>query len=467
MMNSKQIPRNFLLALIFVIQFILACYSTPTDSTHIKNKLFTIVFYLIIIFQKIQRRYYDFPLMLSIPVEIGLIALFWITSNAFCFIFTVLMFIIYSLATYLLQSAQMPTPSGPYLVGYKSFKLEKSGIISVFYPTNQKGYDVPWLPDHEYIDILLDSAFHKNFPTILRLLFKYGVLFLEAIGLGVNKNASFLPNLTTFDILLFSPGLGGNRHAYSVFLKEMASQGYVVFSLDHIEKIIILPKHHWKDVSKFAPMIKEIRGEQLEIRHQAVIGLLDYVCDEKNLSNLFFGKENIINYGKIMLGGHSFGAVTAIYTALRDKRINGGIICLDPYVFPMKDEFLTKDLGLPLLVIHTESFDKSIRYAENMERVEKIIKNNGKKQQTLNVICKNTDHLHQCDFIFLFPVFMKTMGFINKKTDINVITEFNARMMHIFIKEVVLMGKNSDFLWQELKNYVYKGQSGEKIFEII
>jgi hypothetical protein len=36
--------------------------------------------------------------------------------------------------------------------------------------------------------------------------------------------------------------------------------------------------------------------------------------------------------------GHSFGGVTALKTGLDDKRVKG-IVCLDPWLFPLEDKY--------------------------------------------------------------------------------------------------------------------------------
>ena len=363
---------------------------------------------------------------------------------------------------YLLQIYEIPSPKGKYFVGYKDILIKHVGNVAVFYPSDQVGKDISWLTNYDYLNTLLDAAFHHDFSLFMRKIFLFGLSFVKSIKLGVHSNSRLAEDVKVLKIMIFSHGLGGNRHGYSAFVKEFASNGICVFCLDHPEKIIILPKSQWKDVNQMAPMIKEVRGEQLERRNESVTVLLDYVCNELNVSELF--KRTVsIDLEKIMLGGHSFGGVTAIYTALKDKRVRGGIVCMDPYIFPMKDEFLEKKLNLPILVINTESFDNTIRYAENKERIQKLLKINDNNEKSLNVICKGSDHLHQCDLVFFFPIFMKFIKFINSKSNVLAIVEYNKFLLQLFIDKVILNGENVESVVQKVKDHQFYNIHGKDI----
>lgn len=457
--------QNFLILCIFLLQALIALWSSPHDPRHMKVKCFTMAFYFIFLYQKMIRRVHDFPLIFSFLVEPGFFCLFFYSKSLSFLIYTLLTFLLYGFTVYLLQVYQMPNTTGIYLVGYKEIKIkELDRKIAVFYPTDQKTNDINWLTDPDYLETLLDAAFHHNFSKIIKNILQFTLGFLGTIPLGVNKDARLAEDINSLNIMIFSHGLGGNRHSNSIYLKELASNGFVIFSLDHSEKIIILPQHQWGDVSKFAPMIKEIRGEQLEIRYQAVIKLLDFIYDEERVEKAI-GKKIKVNYDKIMISGHSFGGVTAIYTSLRDDRITGGVVCFDPYLFPMKDEYLTKQLRIPLIVICTESFDRSIRYAENHERIEKIFMNSSQKNKNLNFICKGSDHLHQCDMVFFFPVFMKTVGFINRNSDIIAIMEGNMKLMHWFAEEIIMKDGDKENIRGKIAERKFNGIRGNELFE--
>ena len=42
-----------------------------------------------------------------------------------------------------------------------------------------------------------------------------------------------------FNIIIFSHGLGGHMHSSSILCKELASFGYLVFSIQHNEPILL------------------------------------------------------------------------------------------------------------------------------------------------------------------------------------------------------------------------------------
>lgn len=459
------LSHNFLILAIFSLQIIISLYSDPENHKHIKVKLFTHAFYLIFLFQKIVRKLFDFPLIVSFFVEPALVYLMWVSKSPVVMIYTFWTFGLYAALVYLLQILDFPKTTGKFLVGYKDIFIENIGNVAVFYPTDQISKDVPWLTDRKYLETLLDAAFHKHFPFLIREIFLFAFGFLQAIPMGVHKDARLAQGVEKLDVMVFSHGLGGNRHGYSIFLREMASNGFVIFASDHPEKIIILPHFNIKDINKYVPTIKEVRGSQLERRKETITVILDYVYDLKKMKELF--KRDVpVNYEKLMLGGHSFGGITSIYTSLLDNRVKGGLICLDPYIFPMKDEFLSKNVKLPILAINTESFDGSIKYAENMKRLDKIFNGNSEKNRSINLICRRSDHLHQCDLVFFFSEFMKLIKFINRKGDVLTITEINSKVMLLFMNEVVMKEKNKEEVLEKIKNCNFRGVQGREVLAV-
>ena len=289
------LSHNFLILAIFFFQFIIALYSEPDASRHIKVKLFSHCFYLIFIVQKISRKQIDFPFLFSFFVEPGFFCLMWVSKSTSLFIYTLITFLIYATLVYLFQVLDFPKPTGKYLVGYKDVFMENIGNVAVFYPSDQITTDIPWLTDRKYLATLLYSSFHTNFPKIIQEIFFFAFGFLQSIPLGVQKDSRLAQSVQTLDVMVFSHGLGGNRHGYSAFLKEMASYGFVIFASDHPEKIIILSRFNLKDLDKMIPTIKEVRGSQLERRRETISIILDFIYDEKKINELF--QRNVsVNY---------------------------------------------------------------------------------------------------------------------------------------------------------------------------
>ena len=81
---------------------------------------------------------------------------------------------------------------------------------------------------------------------------------------------------------------------------------------------------------------KEFRTTQLRERYKAVSKALDLMMDEKEVCTLL-GEHVKINKDRIHIMGHSFGATTALYSAIEDKRITGTVVCLDPCLYIMDD----------------------------------------------------------------------------------------------------------------------------------
>lgn len=60
---------------------------------------------------------------------------------------------------------------------------------------------------------------------------------------------------------------------------------------------------------------------------------------------------------KFILMGHSFGGVTALYSAIKDlKDCISGVVGFDSWLYPLEDDLLDSELDIPVLFINSETF---------------------------------------------------------------------------------------------------------------
>jgi pimeloyl-ACP methyl ester carboxylesterase len=79
---------------------------------------------------------------------------------------------------------------------------------------------------------------------------------------------------------------------------------------------------------------------------------LDQTLIIKGLSN------NSIDWGKIILSGHSFGGAAAFELAARDRRISS-LLLFDPWFYPLSEELINNaDIEATIFCINSESFRK-------------------------------------------------------------------------------------------------------------
>ena len=58
---------------------------------------------------------------------------------------------------------------------------------------------------------------------------------MSKLSMNVIKDATILQE--KLNIIIFSHGFSAHRNSYTCFTKELASQGYVVFCLEHYESM--------------------------------------------------------------------------------------------------------------------------------------------------------------------------------------------------------------------------------------
>ncbi|KAK5988618.1 Platelet-activating factor acetylhydrolase 2-like protein [Cladobotryum mycophilum] len=169
-----------------------------------------------------------------------------------------------------------------------------------------------------------------------------------------------------FPVMVFSHGDASSRTDYSNFVGELASRGYVVAALEH------------RDGSGAGSLIK-IKGqpdrsikEQLTFRDAEIfetIGILRAINDGKgddifalnsrNEGNSLHAWTDRLDFDKLTIGGHSFGATGALQALKGAPSATnpavGGII-LDP---GKSSGPLNKEIDVPILVIHSNSWSKA------------------------------------------------------------------------------------------------------------
>ena len=191
-----------------------------------------------------------------------------------------------------------------------------------------------------------------------------------------------------YPLIIFSHHSGGHRRTSTFLCTHLASHGYVVAALDHSE--VIAPELARKN---------DETEEQKKARWQAVID--SRVPDVRFLMDhlLHFGERGVefeLDFSRIGIVGHSFGAWTALATPEIDSRIRavvglapGGTSNPRPGILPVK---LTFQWGheVPALYLAAEK-DVPLPLPGMYELFERAP---SPKQM---VILRRADHLHFID----------------------------------------------------------------------
>jgi len=295
----------------------------------------------------------------------------------------------------LLPTYHCPEPTGPYKVGYKDLKIGNHVDLSIYYPTMETTKDFLVHETNVLTKRNYEGArlfFNIYIPYIVpQIIHEIAFSFFWKLYLGVNKDARVveLKNDSKFPVIVMSHGIACTKNLYTIFTKEWASRGYIVFCVDHDEDIYFDWKYYEDLVSSKVPLLK--------VRKDAVIKTLDYIEDESKVQELL-GDHVQIDKDKVFMVGHSFGGGTAATVASQDNRITGGLLLLDPWMGPCDEKVFEKQLNLPILSIRSEEYDKispirdvALKYVES--RPENIVSG----------YFKNSFHCSHCDLIIHLP----------------------------------------------------------------
>lgn len=322
------------------------------------------------------------------------------------------------LCNYVRGTSWLPAPAGPWEVGYVDIMTEglpeQSQYFRLFYPTHQKHLQLPdrchiWSDHntkHGFINFLKAQVHRwpswvnhsefglRDFGTFADKFMT--CLFKPIFSLGWNimcKNPKIpvvhqaqpaKPPSGKWPVVVFSHGLGCNRHAYSKICYDLCSEGFIVASVEHREGSACHTKFFNQGQMEEIVHLQleptdseqEIRNKQIHQRATETLGCLDIlkglnegiepvnILDTEkgyHLSN-FTGQ---LDFDKLYSMGHSFGGCTALVAASKQQLFKG-VICIDPWMFPASiDNFSVQK---PVLLINTERF----AHEKNVAKVREV-----------------------------------------------------------------------------------------------
>lgn len=234
------------------------------------------------------------------------------------------------------------------------------------------------------------------------------------------------PNNTPFPVILFSHGLGGNRHVYVVLCLELASQGYVVVALEHTDGSASAAKlgngsEDWmfyKGIGDEEAQVSKTKHRRREMETAVrLVNALSTGCPPPStslvVSNLTISKnnKNNIDAAEFFKGrldtrciaaiGHSYGGATAAAFCSEQEQNQhqqghphsshhvhvGCCICLDPWwpaLYPESSALTSFKSNCPLLILGSHDWNVPNVFGEFMcgiERQEAVMKATTSRQE--------------------------------------------------------------------------------------
>ncbi|ATZ56503.1 hypothetical protein BCIN_13g03410 [Botrytis cinerea B05.10] len=140
-----------------------------------------------------------------------------------CWLFLNLSHVVYG-------SIQAPPLPGPHILGTTTLQVTDSStsrslMLSLFYPTSAKNSSYTFAPSFPAATALYLAESYSLPSAILQELTSRSY---DSAPILLSHSHSF-----DFPILLFSPGYGNTRLAYTIIAENIASLGYLVITIDH------------------------------------------------------------------------------------------------------------------------------------------------------------------------------------------------------------------------------------------
>lgn len=267
----------------------------------------------------------------------------------------------------LLPIPRIPTPSGEYQVGTRSFELTDTSrlelysgkdearrfMIQVWYPADVKSTDeqAPWM---EHAEIFAPAiATYINLPS-------YFLDHLTVTKIPAYKNADMASADEGFPVILFSHGWNGFNAQNAGQALELASRGYVVVGIQHTygAVVTVFPDG---TVAPNNPNALPERGDDPNYEEVARILVdqwsgdlaytLDFLSANEN-GNPFAGKLNLEQVG---VYGHSTGGGAAIQFCGVDSRCKA-VLGMDPFMRPVSAEVLERGISQPSFFMFSQGW---------------------------------------------------------------------------------------------------------------
>uniref|UniRef100_A0AAQ6A9Y2 Platelet-activating factor acetylhydrolase n=1 Tax=Amphiprion ocellaris TaxID=80972 RepID=A0AAQ6A9Y2_AMPOC len=303
----------------------------------------------------------------------------------------------------------IPPAKGPNAVGCTDFMMDhtaQGSFFRLYYPCQEteKAEKPDWVPCREYFNGLAD--FMKINRTLSERIFNH---LFGSFKIPAYLDAPFKSN-GKCPVVIFSHGLGAFRTLYSAICAEMASQGFIVASVEHRDQSASAT-YYFND-----SLVKEwmyyralqhgesefpLRNKQVKQRADECILALDKLTEINSgraVQNALQTKfdwttlENSMDLCRIAAMGHSFGGATVIEALCKEVKFKCGI-ALDAWMFPLDDETFPR-VKQPIFFINSEKF----QWAGNISRMKKL---ESAIIQRKMITIRGTVHQSFPDFTFL------------------------------------------------------------------
>uniref|UniRef100_A0A0K0DY47 1-alkyl-2-acetylglycerophosphocholine esterase n=1 Tax=Strongyloides stercoralis TaxID=6248 RepID=A0A0K0DY47_STRER len=374
--------------------------------------------------------------------------------------------------------------------GVKEVHKNLGTFFRLYYPTEIKRLESKnkdnnkihplWVPRSEYFTGLADYQEMSRFKLRVMMNTVVGQRRIPATwqeNLIDNDYNQEVPS--KFPVIIFSHGLSGCRHFYTVISTALASYGYIVAALEHRDLTSCWTytlsydsdfKHKIETSIPMRMVVSEhkdikLRGKQIctRVKEYQILYKLLHKLNAGALgtpqSKILLGDEfdwgqftNKLNLDQTFLVGHSFGATSAV-AALANSNDFKAAVCLDAWMDPVRIDLLN-NIEKPCLFFNIEGF----QFPENVKRIL-LVNKNGNKENSFMYTLKGAVHQSFSDFSFLHPGFIGKAAGLQGSNDPLLIGEVAIEMIHNYFQKLIKNENAHDILEDIRKkhDFIIKG----------
>ena len=194
-------------------------------------------------------------------------------------------------------------------------------MVSLWYPAQRvRHYPLAaWLPPAAWSRFTQDLGVA---PNVLRVPLTHG-----AVGAPVDRERGGRP------VVLYSPGLGGNRDGGTVLVEELVSRGYIVVTIDHTHDsgVVEFPGGRLETTAmpEATPKVREkavaVRVADTRFVLDTLTALNAGINPDAEHRRLPAGLRGALRLSSVGMFGHSLGGAATAAAMFQDPRIKAGV----------------------------------------------------------------------------------------------------------------------------------------------
>ena len=364
------------------------------------------------------------------------------------------------------RQALLPKPTGIFQVNMGSMELIDESrlqpfaptaqfrrlMVSLFYPVRSQKPTVPV----RYFPPETAAYEDSSEESVYSLLSPNGTF--ERLALQLANESLQVQSQLDFPVVLFSPGEATTRLFYSAIAQQIASNGFIVITIDAPFDVDIVeyPGGSVDLINNTVALNPSYADIDLAVdyRAQDATFVLDQLCKRSVISHLIPGLPQGLNVSKVAMFGHSLGGAATAAAMLNDSRIAGGVAMDGDLFGPVVQQGLDRPFMLMAHTNHTRTndsdpfdpFNSWFNFYNNL------------RGWKADIILANSGHYTFSDL----PIVLETLGIIPNATTANNlhVTDLNgSRALQIVTTyvsaflDMVLKGKSPSLLRGPVKAF--------------